>query len=183
MGLFKKSSKSRSASNKVKPNDLSDITWESLFKDIQVDDQQKAEEFWQIVTSFFIPDNINPSKFRANSIELIRSPLIDQLLEADDTAERTQSVQRLLDVGNRPIGYPEWFLAGYPDVVIWAANMFSPIRVSRNEIDENLFRRVFGSIRNKNEMLDGDGFIKHRYLRELIKAYRENTRRNLECIK
>jgi len=183
MGFFKKSSKSQSASNKVKPKGPSDVTWESLFEDVRVDDQQEAKEFRQIATSFFIPDNISPSKFRANSIELVRSPMIDQLLDADDTTERTPSMQRLSSVGNRPIGYPEWFLAGYPDVVLWAADMFSPMRVSRNEIDENLSRRTFGSIRDENELLDGDRFIKHRYLRELIKAYRENTGRNLECIK
>jgi len=160
------------------------VTWESLFGDIEADDPEEAQEFWQIVTGFLIPDNISPTKFRANNIDLVRTPLTDLLLdEADKKAVPTPSLKTLRSVGNRPIGYPEWFLAGYPDVVIWAANIFSPMRVSRNEpLAKNTFRDILGNISSENELLDGDRFIKHRYLRALVEAYRRKTGRILECI-
>lgn len=159
------------------------VTWESLGKEIEEDDPEKAKEFAQIAASFLIPDKISPCIFRTTSIQLVRTPITDLLVEeCDKKAVATPSLKRLSSVDNRPIGYPEWFMAGYPDVVIWAANIFSPMRVSSDEsLAKNSFHDIFGDTSSESELLDADGFIKHRHLRALVKAYREKTGRALEC--
>lgn len=222
------------------------VSWESLFKDIEQNDPEKPKEFWQIVTSFLIPHNISPSKFRGNSVTLVfpeglpkyrtNNPLFARpgrflfLVGDPENANPTPSLAKFLYLAGAALpfddlavrafreprelltmwasGYPEWYVAAYPDVVIWAGDQFST-RVSRNlpftenplawehireymlsskakgashkKFDENLFRNVFGNISSKNELMDDDRLIKHRHLRVLIEAYRKKTGHTLEC--
>lgn len=72
---------------------------------------------------------------------------------------------------NRPSGFPDWFLAAYPDVSKW----FSKNIDSIEKIP--LFKNIF----DKSENFIQDGTIKNEVLRVMIDYFIENIYYNLEC--
>lgn len=145
------------------------IVWENLLKGME-EDEKCPKEIKQIVSNFLIPDNISPNKFLANWIALFRhwSP---SRLDDGQNVNPTPSLQMFSFVTNRPLGYPEWFLAAYPDVASWVTACV--------EEDENVFREIFDNI-SEDPLLDNRR-LKDRYLRTLIDTYRKETGRRLEC--
>lgn len=82
---------------------------------------------------------------------------------------------------NRPSGYPEWFLAAYPDVASWITSQIDAVTVGGMVSEaEAIFHNIFGNI-TENELLGSDRRIKAQYLRVLIDHYRGEAGRVLEC--
>jgi len=148
----------------------STLVWENLLKEME-QDEEGTKEFRQIVGNFLIPDDISPNKFRANWIALFRHG-VPSLLDDGENVNPTPSLQMFSLVTNRPLGYPEWFLAAYPDVASWVTTSV--------EEDEETFSNIFGNI-SDDELLDGEGRIKGEFLRTLIDTYCMETGRTLEC--
>lgn len=181
------------------------IIWENLFKDIEKANSAAADTCWhqlrqiiccsadgqeyrQVVKTFLIPDSISPAKFRVNALHLCGWLSYLHAFKVSFNIPPSQSVAALSSVKDiKPLGfkaYPYWFLAAYPDVVMWAANIFT-FDFKVNDLcafttDDNVLRDIFGDIGRENELADGC-FIKHKHLRALVEGYRNKTGLTLEC--
>lgn len=77
----------------------------------------------------------------------------------------TASIDEFAKFGNQPLGYQNWFIAAYPDVILWF-----------QDIDDKKALYLLGNP-IEDAVLDNDRKIKIEYLRKIIDAY--NT--TLEC--
>lgn len=144
------------------------VVWERILKGVE-----GGEEFKQIVLGFLVPDKIRPVKFRSNWIALSRWG-IPAAHEHEENVGPTPSVGRFCrSFLDRPLGYPDWFLAGYPDVASWVVD-------GLREEGEVILRNMFGDL-SEDEWLDKGGHIRARHLRILIDNYRRKTGLTLEC--
>ncbi len=124
-----------------------------------------------IVDSFLIPDNINPVSFKAN-YEILRhnSRKLYQshaslANEPDFSKQGTQTIDELAKFGNQPLGYSDWFIAAYPDVIIWFQDVKDEkaMEIMGNPSEQNIF--------------DEEHKIKGEYLRKIVDSYKKR----LEC--
>lgn len=74
---------------------------------------------------FLEEDNIDFLKLSAN-FEIIKNGSKEiykasvRLQGANDISENaTDTIEWIADILNQPLGYPQWFMAAYPDVVKW----------------------------------------------------------------
>lgn len=126
------------------------------------------------IKDFLLSDNIDGNKFKANfeilknqsreiyksSSELLNEPYLGD--------EGTHSIDKLAPRTNRPLGYSDWFIAAYPDVVLWCSNL-----------PDEIFQDILGDDSEK-EGLDKDQEIKLIYLRRIVNAYKKIGNK-LEC--
>lgn len=158
----------------------------SLFKQHKVDkkwqnlidgasDNRTKEILVYIVKNFFIPDNIDEKKFKAN-FEILRNNSRELykiyaglMNEPDFSKFGTVSIDKLAKVYNQPLGYRDWFMAAYPDVVNWF-----------QDIDDEEAMKILGNPSNE-ETFDEEHKIKIEYLRKITDSFKENNH-NLECI-
>lgn len=124
-----------------------------------------------IVDNFFIPDKINSLSFKANyeilrhnSKELYQShaSLVD---EPDFSEHGTKTIDELAKLGNQPLGYRDWFIAAYPDVIMW----FQDVK------DEEAME-IMGNP-SEEDVFDEERKIKGEYLRKIVDSYKKK----LEC--
>ncbi|MDP3024504.1 MAG: hypothetical protein Q8O10_03115 [candidate division Zixibacteria bacterium] len=146
------------------------LFWESLLEGMDKDDED-VKEFKQGVASCLIPDKISPDKFRANNL-LLSTRGIPQLLDRNEQLSPTPSLKRFYLISDRPMGYPQWFIAAYPDVVSWVADNI--------EQEESILHNIFGNM-SDDELLTGKRRTKVKYLRILIDTYLKETGLPLEC--
>lgn len=146
--------------------------WEEHLQSIEPGSEQDRE-LRPVIERFFMPDNIDFNKFIANY----------QLLTDEHTLTScpTKSTRGFQRRENRPIGYPIWFLASYPDVASWFTQLF----IEDIHSAEKTYEAVFGKYDEaalENEFLDQESqMIKTQYLRTLINYYLANVKRKLEC--
>lgn len=145
--------------------------WENSIADLPPGDLQ-AERFTHYAREFFIPDNIAPAIYLANVAVLMSQK------EQESESQPSPSAVRLSLSGQRPQGIPTWFLAGYPDVVVWFEEQAGPDRTS---VDSELAKRAMTSGTPKSRLVDEDGFFAHTVLRTLVEMYREHSDQPLEC--
>lgn len=145
--------------------------WENSIADLPPGDLQ-AERFTHYAREFFIPDNIAPAVYLANVAALTGQK------EQDAESLPSPSAAKLALSEQRPQGVPTWFLAGYPDVVVWFEGQMGPDRTS---VDSELARRAMTSGTPKSRLVDEDGFFAHTVLRTLVEMYREHSEQSLEC--
>lgn len=108
-------------------NFFNKLHWEQFLLDIK-DGPEKIDASY-MVNDFFIPDQINIKKFLANyqiishgSRELYQQEI--KLFGVPDYIQHaTPTIDTFSNIIDRPIGYDNWFIAGYPDVVDWFRNM------------------------------------------------------------
>ena len=76
-----------------------------------------------------------------------------------------------------PLGYPNWFVAAYPDVVAWA--------IEAVDSSEQNILKAFGFVSveeyEKYDRLDEERHFKHELLRKLVDFYIEYINSRLEC--
>ncbi len=138
------------------------------------------------VRGFLIPDAIHPPTFFANYAQLTPSP--DEL--AGISVRPSPSIAVFQKGANAPLGYPRWFLAAYPDVVLWVAQQAdedaTEILVTAFGMDRAMaMGRSLGpeeAMKHmQEEMNDDEGQLRPIYLRGFVDLFRKKTNRNLEC--
>ena len=122
---------------------------------------------------FLEEDNIDFLKLAAN-LEIIKngnkeiyraSAKLHGVNDISDSA--TNTVEWVSDILNQPIGYPQWFMAAYPDVVKWFAESLGD-----NEIID-----IIGE--PSQDFFDENNNFNFSILRKMVNAYKLiNT---LEC--
>jgi hypothetical protein len=151
---------------KVGVNDGED-EWDNLTREF-MRDEDGVKECKHIIANFLKPDHIDPLKFQINWIAL-RQRDLSPSFENCEKNNPTPSIEKFTSVDNRPLAYRKWFLAAYPDVVSWAADI-----ANAREI-ENILSNM-----NEDEFLSDKGFP-DKQLRKLIDKYRQKTGLSLEC--
>ncbi|HQV77512.1 MAG TPA: hypothetical protein PK301_03405 [Chitinophagales bacterium] len=139
--------------------------WERI-----LNDNPNNEYFRNIVMDFLKPDLIDSEKF-TNNLELIHAEYYFEIEKILRKNKLTTTMSYYSNLENRPSGFPDWFLAAYPDVSKW----FSKNIDSIEKIP--LFKNIF----DKSENFIQDGTIKNEVLRVMIDYFIENIYYNLEC--
>jgi|SRR3989338_7548917 len=154
-----------------------DEDWKSFLE--KADDATKTL-FVPIVRNFFIPDRIDLRKFLANyhillnegrEIWKMRAHLTG---DVDYSEHGTKSIDVLGLSINRPIGYEKWFVAAYPDVVLWGVT-------SLKKDGDNALGKILGDVELEN-LISKEGIVKQEYLRKIVDVFKK-TGVDLECVK
>ena len=152
--------------------------WEKFLREL---DREGRNIFYVPVSDFFIPDKIDFMKFAANWHAIINdSAEIFSLYAQFDEMEKelsnkmTKSIQGMDLLGGVPLGYPNWFVAAYPDVMKWFTE------TSEQDILEAL---GFQSIEEyeKYDRMDDSRHFKPELLRKFINFYTKKVCEPLEC--
>ena len=138
----------------------------------------------ELVRFFFLVDSINPTDFLANYVDVSGSVQVKAPVEP---GKPTRSTATFRQGENAPAGYPRWFLAAYPDVVVWLAakDQDSMLRISAEAMygpeGAKELIRIHG-LKRISELMDEkfEGFDMGQ-LRRLIAGFRRDTRKRLEC--
>lgn len=141
--------------------------WDNLTREF-LGDEDSVKKLRNIIATFLKPDHIDPVKFQINWIALRQcdpSPLFENF----EKHNPSPSIEKFASADNRPLAYRKWFLAAYPDVVSWAADI-----ANTREI-ENLVSNM-----SEDDFLSDKGFS-DKQLRKLIDKYLKKTGLSLEC--
>jgi hypothetical protein len=123
---------------------------------------------------FLEEDNIDFLKLSAN-LEIIKNGNKEiykanaKLQGINDISENaTKTVEWVAPILNQPLGYPQWFMAAYPDVVKWFAE----------SLEDNEIIDIIGE--PTEDFFDENNNLNFSILRKIVNAYKlVNT---LECI-
>jgi len=135
--------------------------WERLAS--QCDD----DYFRQGIRELFIPFKISPKKFAIN----LNCMEIGNSYSYDYCAASTMTLGEwcMMPQWERPMGFAEWFLAGFPDVAYWLQT--AP---GHKAMDE--FRNL-----SDNELIDANvRRFKVSFLKKLVYTYLQNSKLPLE---
>jgi hypothetical protein len=157
------------------------VTWRQLVNAGTLDEALNANE---LVRFFFLVDSINPTDFLANYVDVSGSVQVKAPVEP---GRPTRSTATFRQGENAPAGYPRWFLAAYPDVVVWLAakDQDSMLRISAEAMygpeGAKELIRIHG-LKRISELMDEkfEGFDLGQ-LRRLVAGFRRETRKRLEC--
>ena len=99
--------------------------WESLLgkEGLSIASEKEVKE---IIEDLLIPDEIDMSTFISNYEALVRggTPSATELLTGIATDNQsTPSISDFTFALNRPPALPLWFIAAYPDVLLWFVNV------------------------------------------------------------
>lgn len=126
----------------------------------------------RLIGDFLIPDNIDPKKYRSNSVAnravingmgLSITERIDQTkINCTPTFRENFSEDTL----NRGLQVPDWFYIAYPDVAHWMNNSMGTLdRISSGREDEFI----------------NNGKPTNAFFKEIINYYKDNVKSELEC--
>ncbi|MDD5543823.1 MAG: hypothetical protein PHX83_11670 [Acidobacteriia bacterium] len=148
------------------------------------------EQMQDVIFRFLIPDRIDTQVFLSNIMAITDSfhDLSTELLSSfqlkDDSIEQIMhSVSRsarIFAIPNTPPNYPLWFVAAYPDVLMWLSRQMS----STPELKLNsLLSTSVGSSATRNSLVGTrDSYLEPslEFLRNLVEEFKRNTGANLE---
>lgn len=139
----------------------------------------------EIIRTLLVADRIDPWLFIANyeAIERQGAMSARAFLGGAEDKEPTRSARELLSPLDRPLAMPLWFLAAYPDVVVWQQAQFERC-VDEEEATElmgNLLGVDFGDPdRIADDIYDAHGKNRPHLLRNLVASYKAATGKTLE---
>lgn len=146
--------------------------WKSL---VDVAEKKVKPMLEETITMLFMPDNIDPQKFKANhmiatararSVAESRARLYG---EEDLLKYATKSIDKCVGLLDKPLGFPNWFAAAYPDVIEWQKELS----------DDDLEKMIEGF--DQNDLFNEDHQFKTKYLRIFVDSYLKKHK--LECAK
>ncbi len=168
--------------------------WEDSFNEegrsvLSIGSPQEAR---QIIDGFVMPDRVDPLIFLSNLEALVSGsmPSMKDLADLERSYEPTPSLSRFTWVGDRPSGMPLWFIAAYPDVVLWCHSQIREYMKARRS-DEDL-KALIADLYDldpadpglEEELGDSMGeegkFCPITLLRNLVQNYKSKTGRELE---
>ena len=124
------------------------------------------------VKKFLEQDNINMSKFLANS-EIIKNETkkiyqdtarLHNQIDISDNA--TETIHWMALIYNQPLGYSKWFMTAYPDVIKWFSGL-----------EEEKIISIIGNL--TSDYMDDHDKFRLPILRKIVDAYKIIN--NLEC--
>jgi hypothetical protein len=157
------------------------VTWSHLIDQGRLSEVANTSE---LLKMFFLADAINPTAFLANHIEVFGLAATGQHEEAGKPTPSAVAFEKGVKA---PPGYPNWFLAAYPDVVIWLATRdenamlrFSAEAMYGAEGAKELIR-IHG-VKRIGELMD-ERFTEFdlAQLRRLVVGFSRDTGKRLEC--
>ena len=177
MGIFNKSK----YPNHLDKNDLYAPIFRSIYdfeNEYQDELGKKAFliEMEKIITTFFKMDNLSPQKLtenlNTNNIVMNHGSLNDYLTMSRHSIYETKmpnptkSFKAFFcdNINDRPRGFPEWFIIGYPDVALW---------INVNVKNSN------PGFTNFDTFIGPNGELTINFFRQCINMYKKEH--NLEC--
>ena len=151
-----------------------------------------AKDTKEIIETLFIPDRINPLIFSYNCAALLRQgmPSLIEIAGLEKSYEPTPSLSRFIAVHDRPVGMPFWFIAAYPDVLLWFDNQVGEyMKAHRPDRDDltAFSAKLFGldptdpKLEKKlRDSMDEEGKFRPNILRNLVQSYKDKTGGELE---
>ncbi len=167
--------------------------WEDLFNSSETEGLSIAskEDVEQII-DILIADKIDPQVFLSNLETLLLGglPSINDIFGVGEKKKHkpTESVSHFTFIANRRLGIPLWFLAAYPDVMVWLDEQEKKYIKSHNRDYDgwgikmaNLFGiNIEDGKLNENQIMDSKGKTRPKYLKNLIQSYKDETGKALE---
>jgi hypothetical protein len=167
--------------------------WEDLFNSSEAEGLSIAskEDVEQII-GILIADKIDPQAFLSNLETLLLGgmPSINDFFEVREKKEHkpTESVSHFTFIENRPPGMPLWFLAAYPDIMVWLTKQEKKYIKSHNRDYDGWgvkMSKLFGikiedGQLNENQIMDSKGKTRPKYLKNLVQSYKDVTEKALE---
>jgi hypothetical protein len=149
-----------------------------------------VKEVKDIIEDLIIPDKINPLAFSSNYEALLRGGIhsTEELLGIENDTQRTQSLSHFTFVANRPLAFPLWFIAAYPDVLLWFENAGEEYIETHGQDEDGLtgfHKKVLGidpanlNLKEK-DLIDSKGNINSKNLKNLVQSYKDETGKELE---
>lgn len=145
--------------------------WDQIFTT-----SPQYKEFKPIIRDFFEPDKIDYKKFLANYkvLEHQSVKLFEQYIDFTDDEKflkghNTKGIDKLASIIDRPLGYYEWFIAAYPDVVNWAT-----------DLSDEEFVEYFGDPDKLEHMMNNEKRFKNEFLRIIVDMYLKIKKKKLE---
>lgn len=148
-----------------------------------------TNEAKEIIEAFFVPDRVNPLIFWGNCEALVRggSPSLLDLAGQEKSYEPTPSLSPFMWIADRPGGMPLWFIAAYPDVLLWHRNQLREYKTAHGRDEDGFYAKLYGldlTDPNLEERLDNfvdsEGNLRPNTLRILVQSYKDKTGREFE---
>lgn len=139
-------------------------------------------EMRTVISDCLIPLFINPLKWIDNSIWL-ETEGMPQLRGYKDLRP-SSSVKEWTRRMDRPMGVPDWFLAAFPDVALWAAIEAEDLSLIHDEralaVQGNLIAR-YETVYPGDTLKTPNGLLSLCYLKNLAEFYYNCLGRRPEC--
>lgn len=151
-----------------------------------------AKEAKEIIEAFLVPDKIDPLRFSYNCEALLRrgTPSLRERLGLEKSPEPTQSLSQFTDVLDRPSFVPLWFIAAYPDVLLWHKSKLREYKNVHGRDEDGLAAlnaKLFDldltdpNLEKKlDNFIDSEGNPRPNTLRNLLQSYKEETGKEFE---
>lgn len=151
---------------------LDEIAWNTLLMD-----DDCPLELKQAVRSLLIPRAIDPERFGVNLVFLENegepSMDFDSAAPVGDPTPSAMEFERNID---RPVAYPTWFLAGFPDVASWLSKLSESKDPEKDQELVKLFTRL-----DEAKDSSANGFWNPAQAAIAVDAYVGMTKKKLEC--
>jgi hypothetical protein len=171
-----------------------DRMWHTLLAPDELEYILVARDEIDDVVSLMVESRIDTAKFAGNYEVLLSGGhrAVEEMYPAASGGRTplpsTLSISKFARFIDRPLGLPLWFLAGFPDVAVWAgdeqgASFNSSVdEKERIEITAMLLGVDLDAFQNSDDMNfnNNDGTLRSRYLRNLITNYTRKTGKSLE---
>jgi hypothetical protein len=150
----------RSVTNQ--PGRASRNSWRSLMSTIEVDAALQSivgsNNFTYAVAKVIEPMGVSYTKFVSNLL-LIGRYGSDAQMRLDPNVQEfrmpTPSAQMLLSPTKRPVGWPLWMIAAFPDIAVWAndPNHDDRVELLFEAIDESVLESAMGEGNDSQAMI------------------------------
>jgi len=121
-----------------------------------------------------LPDNIDIEKYASNMIYL--GFKLNPIFRDKSIEFKTESADYFNEFGHRPMGYPEWFMAGYPDVGKYIQENHKII------FTDDRFKNIFDEFEESSENNSQSSLPIHVFLTKFIYLYKQYISKDLECM-
>ncbi|MDD5689758.1 MAG: zinc ribbon domain-containing protein [Caldisericia bacterium] len=167
--------------------------WNNLFNSCESAGFSIApKEDIEDIISMFIEDRIDPGFF-VNNLEalLLNKDMssFEYIISFNrEKPETSKSLSPFITMGRRLIGAPLWFLAAYPDVMLWLSEQkYQYIKLHNRDYDgwDKEMLKIFGidlenQKLNKDQIITSYEFLYPKYYNNLKKHYKEVTKKRFE---
>ena len=156
------------------------ISWKNTLNQIEVMSNVPVNEIDEIIRKFLLYDDISLFSFLSNYISFTtgRDLTSSEKAQMDSEMSRnynpTTSIKEFWDSPllshktSFAAEFPIWFIAGYPDVILWFYNS------ANNKVKSSVIDRLILQTFNPK------GKESNAFLRSLIDAYKQSTHNKLE---